>query len=378
MYLIYITIIALYVIVKIVEQRMRHAASVPSGGDGSGKEKTTGRQRKTADSVMMNTITRYFSRKSREQVPERRQGGEAHRRISETMPRINLPPARPQKSNSNNSSDDTDDMDNVILVNALYSDDVESSWSGAEDIRWHSGRDSGGGSYSDSRSSFSDRSTDSGGRRRQQKTPKTPTVKASPKKSSVRPMHLSLNPLKPVPAIENTRATAKLITERIKRGPGSEDGHGFMYMYRYEHDSDPNYRKIGRTERLPDRRLKEWPDAVLVKSWRCRRNRYAETLIHWLLHKVRVYRYVMGTIKDTKREVLLSIHASSRKFVQDLVYQQYRREGTPMIIKGKSRHIEWFLADEATLMKVIDIVVGDINLHWAADEPWSVEMDAMK
>jgi len=189
------------------------------------------------------------------------------------------------------------------------------------------------------------------------------------------PMTLSLKPEKPVPSIENTKEKVKEINARLKRGPSGADKQGFLYMYKIDGDANPLYRKIGCTSRLPDRRLKEWPHSVKVKSWPVKRHKFAEILSFWLLHRVRVHRYVMNKTADDKL-VLISVNAHTKLQIQDVTWSSYKSVGEPIVFAGKTRHIEWFLCDEKTLIYVIEAVVKDVNFHWA-DEPWDKMFEGM-
>lgn len=78
----------------------------------------------------------------------------------------------------------------------------------------------------------------------------------------------------PFVGVHNDADQVKKILARIARGPSEEDKHGYIYIYKLKEDAGPSYRKIGRTEKLPSKRVAEWSgDAELIRSWRCRRNR---------------------------------------------------------------------------------------------------------
>jgi hypothetical protein len=197
-----------------------------------------------------------------------------------------------------------------------------------------------------------------------------------------RPLKLTLDPAAPVAGLRNDEKLVKQILVRLKRGPSDQDGPGFIYMYK-EHGKKNGYRKIGRTQRLPSRRLEEWPGSELVKSWGCKRNRLAEVLIHWLLDEVRIYRYVMAVDTKTGLETLLSIWKRNREFLKDPTYQDRVKRKLSLALKDpatgkpRKRHTEWFMQSDAVLSKVIQSVVTDINVHWSA-EVWPEWMEAIK
>ncbi len=202
-------------------------------------------------------------------------------------------------------------------------------------------------------------------------------------------LDLGVDPAAPAKGLHNDDKLVKQILARIKRGPSASDGHGFIYLYK-EGGVVNGFRKIGRTERLPERRIEEWPGAKLVKSWRCRRNRHAETLIHWLLDEVRIYRYAVAILptatvvvdaKGTKEEKplqYLSVWKRTKKQIRDATYVAREKAGLSVRIEDAVKmHKEWFLAEEAVLMDVIARVVSAINMHWR-DEAWSAQMELMK
>jgi len=193
--------------------------------------------------------------------------------------------------------------------------------------------------------------------------------------SKVVALTLTLDVTDPATGLHNDDKLVKQVLARLKRGPSASDGHGYIYLYK-EQGKVNGYRKIGRTERLPGRRIEEWPGAVLVESWRCRRNRHAEVLIHWLLDGMRVYRYVMATDK-AGLETLLSKWKRTAKFIEDPVYKARVKAGASLVTNDKPKHMEWFMGNPATMIKVIKSVVRDLNEHWKA-EPWSAEMELMK
>jgi len=189
---------------------------------------------------------------------------------------------------------------------------------------------------------------------------------------------LSLDVADPAPGLHNDDKLVKQILARLKRGPSAKDTLGFIYMYK-EKGAKNRYRKIGRTERLPDRRLEEWPGSELVKSWRCRRNRFAEVLIHWLLDDIRVYRYVMATETKTGTETLLSVWKRTGELVKDdAVYKERVKRGEDITTKNKPKHQEWFLGNEKVMLFVVERVTKDINEHWADVAPWTAMMELMK
>jgi hypothetical protein len=159
-------------------------------------------------------------------------------------------------------------------------------------------------------------------------------------------------------------------------------------MYKLEDDASPLYRKIGRTERLPERRVKEWSgNAVLIQSWRCRRNRYAEAIIHQLLSTVRLYRHQVSSffllllfvvvVSKPLKKVYLTMNTHTGLFVQDTAYQWVVNqvdENAKKAATKRSKNIEWFIINDDAAFEVIRTVVTAINAHYEEDEPWTEHM----
>lgn len=179
------------------------------------------------------------------------------------------------------------------------------------------------------------------------------------------------------PEAANTASVVKDINLRLERGPSKSDKAGYIYMYKLKNgDSSSLYRKVGRTERLPEIRMKEWPSGVLVKSWACKRNRMAEYLIHKYLDYCRIERLAMEI--DTKgNKSYMSIWWSSGEFVADGNYSKYidmlgKHEEKQVDVAyelAKKKDIEWFKEQERIIKDVVRIVVSDINSHYS-HEPW--------
>jgi hypothetical protein len=79
----------------------------------------------------------------------------------------------------------------------------------------------------------------------------------------------------------------------IERGPRATDKAGHIYIYRLDADPD-HYYKIGRTERTVEKRLAEWKNSILVRSFEVKFNRHVERLIHLKLDHCRIYRYAIS------------------------------------------------------------------------------------
>jgi len=170
------------------------------------------------------------------------------------------------------------------------------------------------------------------------------------------------------PGARNPQFIVNSINERLIKGPSELDGNGFIYMYKIKGDASNLYRKVGRTERLPERRMKEWPSGTLVKSWSCKQNRMAEYLIHKYLDYARIERLAMEIDSNGKKKYL-SVWKTSGEFVADKGYVKYcdllgNDESLQIDVaykKAKKRDIEWFKEEEDTIIKIIQIVVNAIN-----------------
>ena len=70
----------------------------------------------------------------------------------------------------------------------------------------------------------------------------------------------------------NTVKTSEDIRERLFKGPTPKDGPGHIYMYYIKGDAHKDYRKVGMTVQLPDRRVSEgWPGGTIIRSWPCKK-----------------------------------------------------------------------------------------------------------
>jgi hypothetical protein len=111
-------------------------------------------------------------------------------------------------------------------------------------------------------------------------------------------------------------------------------------------------------------------DAVLIRSWKVKRDRFAESLIHWLLDRVRVYRAPVYRYYTNGQFRYLSQNKNTKCYMQDDVYTEYVREGKlPLNFDTEEKEIEWFYAGEEVMKEIIRSVVLDVNTHWK-DEKW--------
>ena len=66
----------------------------------------------------------------------------------------------------------------------------------------------------------------------------------------------------------NTVKTSEAIRERLFKGPTTKDGPGYIYMYYIKGDAHKDYRKVGMTVQLPERRVSRgWPGGTILQSW---------------------------------------------------------------------------------------------------------------
>lgn len=181
-------------------------------------------------------------------------------------------------------------------------------------------------------------------------------------------MTLTLDPKHPCPSIENTDEAVRTIVQKLKAGPMASDCQGFIYMYRSQVDGEKSmYRKICRAENIPD--CHQDGDVVLIRSWKVKRGRFAETLIHWMLDRVRVYRAPVYRYYTNGQFKYLSRNKNTEQYVQDTVYCEYAEKGwLPKKFDAESKEIEWFYTGESVMMDVIRACVTDINLHWKAEQ----------
>jgi hypothetical protein len=157
------------------------------------------------------------------------------------------------------------------------------------------------------------------------------------------------------------------IATRLREGPSELDKPGHIYMYCIRNDVSAMYRKIGRTERLPERRVAEWPNSKLCRSWECKRNRMAEYLIHKYLDYARMER-----LKMPQNNEYLSVWRARKEFVADATYAAHlQRLGddeehqiTVAYRRAIKIDIEWFKEKEETLIRIITAVCRAIDHHF--------------
>ena len=181
----------------------------------------------------------------------------------------------------------------------------------------------------------------------------------SPKGSGMSegPMVLSMNPADPVASIHNDEAIVKKVATRLRRGASSMDTQGSIYIYRkYDEEGFPTYRKITCIPKADEQYL----DLTLVLRIRCKRPRHAQVLIHLLADRVRVKRYYMNAEGS-----MLTVNRRTGIFVQDASYAKEEK----VSVIGRRYSEDWFMADEAVLLRVAASVVQDVNNHWIG-EPW--------
>jgi len=127
---------------------------------------------------------------------------------------------------------------------------------------------------------------------------------------------------------KNCEEINKKLLKKFKQGPVETDEPGYIYIFRRDDKTKNEFTgkfKVGRTKRLPERRMKEWGDAILVESFAVTKNRYAERVIHLCLDYCRCYISVPTKDKPDKLE------------------------------------IEWFEEDLAVIKKVIKDEIREIN-----------------
>jgi hypothetical protein len=129
---------------------------------------------------------------------------------------------------------------------------------------------------------------------------------------------------------------------RLGRGPTRSDGPGYIYVYRIEgKDAEGNY-KVGRTIRAVEKRISEWPGAILMYQRQTRYNILSESLIHILLGHYRMHHCAdCGKFWPASQKV------------------------PPLCIEGRRAHrhrqIEWFKRPLPNIEKVVDDVVDYVN-----------------
>lgn len=142
------------------------------------------------------------------------------------------------------------------------------------------------------------------------------------------------------------RKVAQRLQRRLDAGPKSNDKPGFIYVYGLEHEQGRNYWKVGRTERPPEKRHKEWQDAhhsshvvVTKKTWRvdARAHKFLESVIHLWFDYCRMYRY---PVTDSAR--ILSVWSATGSPIQDPDYEALNSTITRHSTVARRKMVEWF------------------------------------
>jgi hypothetical protein len=121
-------------------------------------------------------------------------------------------------------------------------------------------------------------------------------------------------------------ALQKQVERLLYHGPDkTKDEAGHIYAYVHAEDTVEMF-KIGRTCRTAEERVVEWCQAVLEQSWPVAWNQYAEHLIHLLLSRTRVYRFLLS---EHGHSHYLSMWADDETLVDDDTYQEVRRTSPP-------------------------------------------------
>jgi hypothetical protein len=142
------------------------------------------------------------------------------------------------------------------------------------------------------------------------------------------------------------RKVAQRLQRRLDAGPKSNDKPGFIYVYYLEHEQGRNYWKVGRTERPPEKRHKEWQDAhhsshvvVTKKTWQvdARAHKFLESIIHLWFDYCRMYRY---PVTDSAR--ILSVWSATGSLIRDPDYEALNPDPARRITVARRKMVEWF------------------------------------
>lgn len=151
----------------------------------------------------------------------------------------------------------------------------------------------------------------------------------------------------PEPKNKNTKSKIK---KRIREGALKTDKEGWVYIYKLSTDDNKPYFKIGRTERSVKERLVEWGDnCVLIKKFKVKHNKTAESMLHWYFDKYRIYRTKIVELEDVYFSVW-KIDEKSLTKKDKILKKKYGK-------KYKKKNVEWFfLTDiDKSIKKIIKI-----------------------
>ena len=122
----------------------------------------------------------------------------------------------------------------------------------------------------------------------------------------------------------------------------------------------------------------------MVESWRVKRNKHAEVLIHWVLDFARVYRYEVGKDETFDQTILVTRWKNGDKAViKDHIYNGWAKanpeQAASLDLDKLTSHIEWFILGgdkEKLALDIIQSICTDINNAWK-DEPWRKDIEAL-
>lgn len=159
------------------------------------------------------------------------------------------------------------------------------------------------------------------------------------------------------------RKVAQRLQRRLDAGPKSNDKPGFLYVYYLEHEQGRNYWKVGRTERSPEKRHKEWQDAhhashvvITKKTWQvdARAHKFLESVIHLWFDYCRMYRYPAAESAH-----ILSVWSATGAPIRDMDYEALCPENgsrTLRVTVARRKMVEWFWIPWAELDQVITLL----------------------
>ena len=149
----------------------------------------------------------------------------------------------------------------------------------------------------------------------------------------------------------------------VLKNPTKKDSKGHIYVYYVNSDhKEPNsYWKIGRTTQTVDKRLSQWPNSILKKSYEVKYNKMAERLIHIIMDKQRIYRYAYNSGKHETAQRFHSIYKHDGSLVEDSQNRQKDIDEGDFKLQGIKKHIEWFICDWKFAKNIIESVVNHVN-----------------
>lgn len=168
-----------------------------------------------------------------------------------------------------------------------------------------------------------------------------------------------------IPGLKDNEITQKARV-KLAKGPSTTDCKGHIYIYYLLSDEREaeSYWKIGRTTQTVEKRLSQWSSngrLHLKKTYEVKYNKLAESVIHKLLDKERVYRYAYKTGKNLDATRFHTVWKNNREPVLDTQNRQSEVLAGELKLEGSKKQIEWFICDWKHVKRKVEAIVKYVN-----------------